>query len=371
MLPYSMIAGGKFSLSVTASVANTVNVQCISQNPPDLVIAKAITGYGRATNASAIEWWWERSMGNGAANGLLQSSAALGSPAVTTYQFAVKTKGISCFDTANPPTFAGLAATAINHTTWVVSMTNTGSIQVGDWVRIINPVGMLQVASLTAQVTAVTANTNITLGYIATICTAPIAGVNYFTVDATAATVVKYIPTQYYPKEVQVLFVTQATQGKVYFAKPNTFTVGELVDFNIPSTYGMTQLTFLTRNSSGPARVLAVTNSATESSIVLDLDTSGFTAFAYPTSAGSVGKASPPMCFPAGSGVVPISAANTSPVQPPGTNLLDAFDNRNTRVISFNSGLFSIASFASTDADVWQWAAYKYDDYSTNSVSLF
>lgn len=362
-----MIAGGKFSLSVAASVANTVNVQCISQNPPDLVIAKAITGYGRATNASAIEWWWERSMGNGAANGLLQSSAATGSCAVTSYQFAVGTKGISCFDTANPPTYSGLVSTTIDKTTWVVSMASTGSIQVGDWVRIINPVGMLQAGGITAQVTAVSAGVSITLGYIATAVT---AGAN-FTANATASTIVKFIPMQYYPKEVQVIHVTKATQGKVYFARPNTFTVGQLVDFNIPSTYGMTQLTFLTKNSSGPARVLAVTNSATESSIVLDLDTTGFTAFAYPTSAGSVGKASPPFCFPAGSGIVPISAANTSPVQPPGTNLLDAFDNRNTRIISFNSGLFSIASFASTDADVWQWAAYKYDDYSTNTVSLF
>ena len=367
MLPYSMIAGGKFSLSVTASVAKTVNVQCISQNPPDLVIAKAITGYGRANNASAIEWWWERSMGNGAANGLLQSSAALGSPAVTTYQFAVNTKGISCFDTANPPTFAGLAATAINHTTFVVSMASTGSIQVGDFVRVVNPVGMLQAGSFVAQVTAVTVNTSITLGYIATAVTAGVS----FTADATAATIVKIIPSQYYPKEAQVMYISQATQGKVYFARQNTFTPGQLVDFNIPSTYGMTQMNFATKNAGGAVRVLAVTNSATESSITLDMDTSGFTAFAYPTSAASVGKASPPFCFPAGSGVVPISAANTSPVQPPGTNLLDAFDNRNTRIISFNSGLFSVSSFASTDADVWQWAAYKFDDYSTSTVTLF
>lgn len=367
MLPFQAIEGGKFSLSVTASVAQTVNVECISQNPPDLVVVQGITSWGRATNASAIQWWWEKSMGNGAANGLLQSSAALGSAAVTTYRFAAGSTGISCFDTANPPTFASLATTGIDKTTWVVSMTNTGTIQVGDFVRIINPTAMLQAGGITAQVTAVTANTSITLGYVAT---AVSAGAN-FTANATGGSILKYIPSQFYPKELQVIHVTQATQGKVYFAKKNTFTVGELVDFNIPSTYGMTQLTFLTRNSSGPARVLAVTNSATESSITLDLDTSGFTAFAYPTSAGSVGKASPPMCFPAGSGVVPISAANTSPVQPPGTNLVDAFDNRNTRIIQFNGGLFSISSFASTDADVWQWTAYKYDNYSTNTVTLF
>lgn len=362
-----MIAGGRFSLSVTASVAKTVSVSCVSQNPPDLIVAQGITSWGRATNPSAIQWWWERSMGNGAAKGLLQSSAATGSGAVTTYTLASGGSGISCFDTTNPPTFAGLVSTTIDKTTWVVLMASTGSIQVGDFVRIVNPVGMLQAGAITAQVTAVTVNTSITLGYVATAVT---AGAN-FTANASASSIVKFIPKQMYPKEAQVIHVTQATQGKVYFARPNSFTVGELVDFNIPSTYGMTQLTFLARNSSGPARVLAVTNSATESSITLDLDTSGFTAFAYPTSAGSAGKASPPFCFPAGSGVVPISAANTSPLQPPGTNLLDAFDNRNTRIIQFGSGLFSISSFASTDADVWQWAAYKFDDYSTSTVTLF
>lgn len=367
MLPYQMIAGGRFSLSVTASVAKTVYVPCVSQNPPDLIVAQGITSWGRATNASAIQWWWEKSMGNGSGRGLLQSSAAIGSGAVTTYTLASGANGISCFDTTNPPTFAGLASTTIDKTTWVVTMANTGSIQVGDFVRVINPAAMQQAGGITAQVTAVTVNTSITLGYIATAVT---AGAN-FTSNATSSTIIKYIPQQFYPKEAQVIHVTQATQGKVYFARPNSFTVGEAVDFNIPSTYGMTQLTFLARNSSGPARVLAVTNSATESSITLDVDTSGFTAFAYPTSAGSAGKASPPFCFPAGSLVVPISAANTNPVQPPGTNLLDAFDNRNSRIIQFGSGLFSISSFASTDGDVWQWTAYKYDDYSTNTVTLF
>jgi hypothetical protein len=372
MLPYQMIAGGRFALSVSGSVASNVYVPVNAENPPDFIIARSITGFGRASNASAIEWWWDPSMGNGAANGLLQSSNTLGSAAVTTYQFTSGQNGISFFDTSNPPTFPLLPITTtfINHTTWVVSMSNTGNIQVGDFVRIINPTGMLQAGGITAQVTAVTTNTSITLGYIATAVT---AGGN-FTADSTGGSIRKFIPSQFYPKEAQVMFISRATQAKVYFARPNSFTVGEGVDFNIPSTYGQgwQNISFLTATSNGPARVLAVTNTASESSITLDFDTSGFpNAFAYPTSAASVGAASPPFCFPAGSLVVPISAANPAPLQPPGTNLVDAFDNRNTRVILFNGGLFSISSFASTNGDVWEWQAYKFDTYSTQTVTLF
>src|SRR5690242_15238062 len=119
MLPYQMIAGGKFSVSVTGGVAAAVNVECPSQNPPDLIIARAITGWGESGNAQAIEWWWERSMGNGYANGILQSSEASTPqlPAMTAYRLpatgSTAVDAISVWDTANPPSYAALATTAI------------------------------------------------------------------------------------------------------------------------------------------------------------------------------------------------------------------------------------------------------------------
>jgi hypothetical protein len=58
----------------------------------------------------------------------------------------------------------------------------------------------------------------------------------------------------------------------------------------------------------------------------------------------------------------------TIPQQPPGTNLLDSFDNRNTRIIRFGADLFNVASFVSDNGDVWQWQAFKYDDYTTTTV---
>lgn len=364
MLPYQMIGGGTFTLSVSGSVAASVNVELVGQYPPDFIVAKSRTGWGEANQAQAIEWWWERSMGNGPARGFLQSSAAANAPAITSS--TMSSGGISVFDTSNPPTYAALAATGINATTWVITMTNTGSIAVGDWVRVLNPVAMLQASGIVGQVTAVTANTSITLGYVAS---AVSAGAN-FTANATSASILKFIPNFFYPRKSQIIHVTQAAQAVVYFAQQNTFTAGELIDFNVPSTYGMKELSFLAKNASGPARVLSVTNSATVSSVTLDLDTTGFTAFAYPTSANSVGAASPPFAFPAGSGIVPLSGSATVPQQPPGTNLVDSFDNRNVRYINFGSALFSISSFASTDADVWMWQAFKYDSYRAGNLTL-
>jgi hypothetical protein len=356
MLPYQMIAGGKFSVSVSGGVASAVNVECQSQKDPDLVICRAITGWGELNDAQAIMWWKDRSQANGYAKGLLQSSDAA-APAITSK--ALTSGGITVFDTANPPTYAGLATTAIsgNAGTFVVTMANTGSIAVGDYVRLYGTTGELQIAGYTFQVTAVTANTSITLGYMAS------SGIT-FAADATAGTVVKFIPSRMYPRWRYIANITRATQAVVYFTEKNDFTPGEIVSFRVSSDFGMDEI------NNKQARVLSVTNSSTVSSITLDLDTSGYTAFAFPTSATAAAGVSPAVCVPSSSGVVPNNGSATVAQQPPGTNLLDAFDNRNVRIIQFGAGLFNVSSFVSDNNDEWEWEAYKYDNYSTSTVTL-
>ncbi len=353
MLPYQMIAGGTFTISVTGGVASYVDVECQAQNPPDFVIARAITGWGEASEAQSIEWWWERSMAQYTANGILQSSEGSTPqlPAMTAYPLS--SNGISHFDTANPPTFAALTATAITGMagTFIVSMTNTGSIAVGDYVRIYASTGELQIAGYPFQVTAVTVNTSITLGYMASSGTT-------FAADATAAQVLKYFPNRMYPRLKYIANITQAAQAVVSFTAKNDFTPGEIVSFRVSSAFGMSQINNI------PARVLSVTNSSTVSSITIDLDTSGFTAFSFPTSAIAAAGVSPAICVPASSGVVPFNGSATIPQQPPGTNLLDAFDNRNVRIIRFGAGCFNVSSHVSEDGDVWMWQAFKYDQYN-------
>lgn len=350
MLPYSMIAGGTFELTVTGGVAETVTVECQSQNPPDFIIARSITGWGEVNDAQSIEWWWERSMAQDTAKGILQSSDAT-NPAMTSK--SLSSNAIRTYDTTNPPTFAGLATTAITGIagSFVVTMANTGTIQVGDYVRLYGTTGELQIAGYTFQVTAVTTNTSITLGYMA-------SGGQTFAADATAGTVVKFIPSRMYPRWRYIANISQATQAVVHFTEKNDFTPGEIVSFRVSSAFGMDEI------NNKEVRVLSVTNSSTVSSITIDLDTSGYTAFSFPTSAVAAAGVSPAVCVPSSSGVVPDNGSATIAQQPPGTNLRDSFDNRNVRLIQFGNGLFNVSSFTSTDGDVWSWQAYKYDQYN-------
>ncbi len=353
MLPYSFIGSGIYT-----NAASALPISIPLNDKPDFFEVRDLTnwganGAGSFTAVPALQSWiCLQGMANGSYKQMGQ--VAVATTAASTQLTSGTVNGFTFIDNSNPPTFSiNSTVTAINHTTWVVSMTDTHTqnLQVGDIVRLINPTGMQQAGGITAQITAVTLDTSITLGYIATAVT---NGAN-FTADATTAKILKYYPQQFYPKELQVMEITQATQAKVYFARPNTFTPGEIVDFNIPATYGMTQLTFRTSLPGGAPRVLVVTNTATESSITLDIDTTGFTAFAYPTSAGSVGKASPPFCFPAGSGIVPLNGSATVPQSPPGTNLQDAFDNRNQYYMYLGSAVVG------ANSATMQWIAWKAD----------
>jgi len=350
MLPFSFIGSGSYVNAATA-LPTTVALS----DKPDYFMVRDLSNWGanNGVNFTAVpqleSWIYPQTMGVGSFRQLGQTAALVAVPNLQT-TFGT-TNGFTFINSTNPPTFAALTATAINQTTWVVSMANTAAISVGDTVRVINPVGMLQASGIIAQVTAVTTNVSITLGYIATAVT---NGAN-FTAPATSARILKFIPGQFFPQELQVMHITQAVQAKVYFARPNTFTPGEIVDFNIPTTYGMTQLSFLTKQAGGAPRVLSVTNTAAESSITLDINTTGFTAFAYPTSAASVGAASPPFCFPAGSGVVPFNGSASVPQSPPGTNLQDAFDNRNQFYMYIGS------SVVGANNATMQWSAWKAD----------
>jgi hypothetical protein len=359
MLPFSMIAGGTFTLSAQ-DLTTGIDLICQSQKPPDYVLLRSIgdvatSGWGEANNAQVIEWWWERSMGQGTAKGILQSSAAANAPALTSALLTAG--GITTYDTANPPVFANLASTAVtgNAGTFVVSMANTGDISVGDYVRLYNQAGEQQISGYTFQVTAVTANTSITLGYMAS------SGMT-FAADATTGFVKKFIPNRMYPRKRFIANITQATQATIFFTETNDFTPGEIVGLRIPFISGA-EPTMIEANNLD-VRVLSVTNSATVSSIVVDLDTTGFTAFAFATSATAAAGVSPSMVVPSASGVVPFAGSATIPQEPPGTNLLDSFDNRNVQVIHLGTGLFNVASFTSEENDKWLWQAYKYDSYN-------
>lgn len=344
MLPYGMIAGGNFTLE---SITQPVDIELQAQNPPDYIWMRNRSAWGDAAEGTqAVEYEWHRGMAQGTAQGQSQTTATLALTSV-----AVSSDGISTYDTFNPPVYAALASTDINLTTFVVAMANTGTIAVGDFVRVTVPVDMYQVSSYVFQVTAVTANVSITLGYMATAVT---AGLTAFAANANTANITKIIPNRMYPRWNFPVFITQAAQAKVYFPAKNDFTPGEIVGFRVSSAYGMNEI------NNKDVRVLSVINSATESSIVIDLDTSGYSAFVFPTSAVALAGVSPAVVVPSASGVVPNNGSATIAQEPPGTNLRDSFDNRNVRLIHLGASLFA----DSAEGDIWDWYAMKYDQFN-------
>jgi len=344
MLPFSFIGSWSYTNPATPVA---VNIPMTAK--PDWVFVKDVTNWGAQSTAANPVYaeWFSATMPQGSYLALGQPSATGAS--VTTYASQGTSGGFSFIDQSNPPTYTKVAITAVNGTTFVVSTGNTAGISVGDTVRLINVVGAQQISGPNLyQVTAVSANTSITLGYAASAVSAGLSVAN-----GTTGFFQKVYPGQFLPNTLPVAYITQAAQATVYFFRQNPYTPGELVDFQIPTPYGMTQLSnltghsgsgALTSNPSGAARVLSVTNSATVSSIVIDVDTTGFTAFQFPTSAAFAGGASPAVCMPAGSGVVPYAGSATIPASPPGTNLVDAFDNRSQYVMNIGASAVGVAN---------------------------
>ncbi len=350
MLPYSFI--GMWSYT---NPATPVAVNIPMTDRPDWVFVKDITNWGaQSTAANPVYSEWFSVMAQG-------SYLALGQPSgttttVTTYASQGTSGGFTFIDQTNPPTYTRVAVTAVNGATFDVTGSNTG-LNIGDYVRLINVVGALELSGFLYEVTALISTTGFTLGYAATAETA--RGITFG--NGTTGFYQKVYPGFMYPELRQVMYITKATQAKVYFARKHDFTIGELVDFQIPAPYGMIEMSNLTTkskndalgNKPGPARVITTTNTTTESSITLDYDTTGYTTFTYPTSANFQLGASPPTCFPAGSGIVPkiigtstgvITGSATIPASPPGTNLLDAFDNHAQYVMNIGTSAVGIAS---------------------------
>lgn len=341
MLPYQIIDGGSFTSD------STLAKQVALSDRPDLFWLRNRTAWGDDAAETSVESWWRY--------GMAGASAQTVDQAVTTGIMsteAVSSGGFTFIDTANPPSFAGLATTNIagNTGTFVVTMADTGSIAVGDWVRLYGTTGELQIAGYAFQVTAVTTNTNITLGYMASAVSS--GGLATFAAAATAGTVVKYIPNRMYPRWSYIAMITKATQAVVYFTGKNDYTPGEILSFRVPSQFGMDQMYNV------QARVLSVTNSATVSSVTIDYDTSGFTTFVFPTSAVAAAGVSPAVVVPSSSGVVPDNGSASIPQIPEGTNLRDSFDSRNKYIMDMGSNVVTSSSA------VYDWVAYRFDRYT-------
>jgi hypothetical protein len=174
---------------------------------------------------------------------------------------------------------AAVALTGItNGNPPLVQTGNTaGLIALSSIVRIYSTVGALQLGGMDFTVNTITPATSFELAYAPAIVNASPGAGTY--------RIIPFNP-YFYPSTRYITKITQAAQAVVTLSVTHSYIVGQKVTFKIPTVtaaaFGMTQLNGITATiiRTGDADTDGITNT-----ITVDVDTTGYTAFALPLTA--------------------------------------------------------------------------------------
>lgn len=239
--------------------------------------------FNAVANANVgFEFFWQRGMAAG--TGLVSYKAAatsvgsmdtMVSGGFTLYDPSGQTAG------ALPLLNAPVATTAsTNATQPVVSTGNTAGISVGSVVRMSNT-AQSDVNGIDMVVSAVTANTNFTLlGASNALANVPgaIGGAGFYRL-------VNFDPL-FYPRRRYVTNITRAVNAVVSTSIAHGLTPGQEVRFNIPAISGMVQLNSDPNNLNFPTGSVVqpiVLSVIDDFSFTINIDTTAYTAFTWPT----------------------------------------------------------------------------------------
>lgn len=195
----------------------------------------------------------------------------------TTWLGKTLTSGGFTFFSAGSPTY-GAVKTVVSITQAnpaVVTVTAHG-LQTGDVVLLYGSTGMLQVSPIAYTITRTGANT----------FTIPVDS-SGFAAAATAGFVKQVLyPDLYIPEMCYITAISTGTTTTITTSINHNFVVGQEVGFTIPSAWGMTQLdsAVYLQSSNGIPQQAYVT-AVTANTLTVNINSTAFTAFAYPTSA--------------------------------------------------------------------------------------
>lgn len=323
--------------SFTSAAAVAFEDVILPHGRPDKFVLRNRTAWGDDAAETSVESYYQRGMAEEAFQSMDQAvtSGILSTEAGTT-------NGFRFFNTQNPPTFSALAQTNISLANpGVVTMADTGFIQVGSVVRLDNTTGQLQTSGYDIEVTAVSVNTNITLNL----------DTQNFAAVGTAGNVRLIIPGRMFPRFRYIVplagavGITQATNAVASMSVAHDFSVGEKISFRVPTAYGMSEIN----------NVVGSVTSVSTYTVTTDIDSSGFSAFLPPTSAAYAAGVSPAVIVPVGAG--PIAGAN-----PPEVPVTAAFDNRNQFVMRCGTNVVTSASA------VYDWEAFYSEFHDTSNL---
>lgn len=295
---------------------------------------------------SKIELWNITDLGSAAAATPVMQAWGTSSMAAGSGVYALKTNGAATIaipttlaangggftfvdDSASVALGAQLAVTSTtNAAPPVVSLASTAGLANGDVVRYYNAPGQLNISGYDFTIDTVVTNTSLNLAYMV----APgAAGTGGF---------LRRVPfdPRYYPVNRYITSISKAASAVIVLSVTHGFTVGQKVRIIVPALYGMTEI------NNQLVTITAI--NTTTNSITVDIDSTGFTTFAFPTSALAALGVNFAQVVPVG------EAAVNSTAQPYGNLLDDA-----TRNVSFRGVIIGTA--VQTTAKLYQWIAYK------------
>lgn len=343
-MPFTIISGDSFTstgagvkipLPSSADFFTTENITQEAASNPNTVIR------GR---------WFGKKFGSGA------SAAGSGIKVVKTTAdltsaFSAGT-GFTYVDTS--PVVEAQSANAITSITAVnpAVVTQTNTYSDGDILQFYSTTGMLQIAGMNFQISSSSGS-----GY--TLLGLPATASNGFAAAATAGYTRRI--SKYGAVEPEFLFITnisQATQAVVSTSvDPSAhYVVGMKIHLSVPYSFGMTQANQLTGKIVAVNAVSATSNIGAYN-LTLDIDSSAFTAFAFPASTASPTAALFATLAPAG------ASTQFNPV----TGVQTGYD---FKVQPFRTGQFTpymylaggAQSPAGANNDVINWLAYKLEN---------
>jgi len=270
-----------------------------------------------------------------------------GSNAMSLTTFKTATVDGFTYVTSFPAPQAAVTGTTItNASPAVATVTNTYSN--GDTVVIYNSTGALMYSGMTFTISSVSGSGFTLLGL-----NTPGSAATAFTVRRVNS----FTPVS--PSFLFVTAITRATQAQVTTSQTHGLVVGQKLEFTIPGSFGMVQLNNFNQVGSKPPIVTSVVDAY---NFTINVNTSAYSAFAFPTSASSPTAALFATVAPAG------QSATYNPV----TGVTTGY---NFTTVPFRSGNFVPYMYVSAGAqspggqanDVIAWQAYKMETGTINS----
>lgn len=214
--------------------------------------------------ATGVEFYWQRGMA--ADTGIIHTKLAA-DDSITIG--ALANGGFTLLDTSGAPDGAiNATVTRIQAAGAGVLLGATAGLQENGVVRFVNVPGAQQFGGVDFTIDTIVANVSFQLPFAPNIVdTGVIVGSLY---------PVRWDPI-YYPRRRYIASISQAANAVVVLTVTHEYTVGQKIRFNVSEEYGMRQINGLT------GTITAI--NAGNNSITVDIDTTGFTAFAWPLTA--------------------------------------------------------------------------------------